>query len=208
MIARVDGRRARRHHRHRRLRSRAGAHERRPREDGRDLGRVDRRAQRHPRAADRRDDEAASDLALPAARQALEQAGVDAADLDLVVVATSTPDMLFPSTAAILAEALGAKNAAAYDLLAGCSGFLYGALAGARRRSGGSRRGRSSSGSEMLSKIVDWTDRSTCILFGDGAGAAVVERVEERRHHRLRARRGREPRRRPLPAGGRLAPAA
>jgi 3-oxoacyl-[acyl-carrier-protein] synthase III len=123
--------------------------------------------------------QAASDLALPAARQALEDAGVAAEDLDLVVVATATPDMLFPATAAIVADELGAKQAAAYDLLAGCTGFVYalsqvyGALA-----TGLSKRALVV-GTETLSKITNWQDRSTCILFGDGAGAAVVEPVSE-----------------------------
>ncbi|MGH3032059.1 MAG: beta-ketoacyl-ACP synthase III [Gaiellaceae bacterium] len=124
-------------------------------------------------------DQAASDLALPAAQEALEEAGVEGEDLDLVVVATATPDMLFPATAAIVADELGAKQAAAYDLLAGCTGFVYalsqvyGALA-----TGLSKRALVV-GTETLSKITNWQDRSTCILFGDGAGAAVVEPVSE-----------------------------
>jgi 3-oxoacyl-[acyl-carrier-protein] synthase III len=124
-------------------------------------------------------DQAASDLALPAARQALEDAGVEAAELDLIVVATATPDMLFPATAAIVADELGAAKAAAYDLLAGCTGFIY-ALAQAY---GGVVTGLSRKalvvGTETLSKITNWQDRSTCILFGDAAGAAVVEAVAE-----------------------------
>ena len=124
-------------------------------------------------------DQAASDLALPAARQALEEAGVAAEDLDLLVVATATPDMLFPATAAILADELGAKRAAAYDLLAGCTGFVY-ALSQAY---GAIATGLSGTalivGTEALSKITNWQDRSTCILFGDGAGAAVLEPVSE-----------------------------
>ena len=124
-------------------------------------------------------EQAASDLALPAARQALEQAGTAAEDLDLVVVATATPDMIFPATAAILADELGAKRAAAYDLLAGCTGFVY-ALAQAY---GALATGLSQQalvvGTEALSKITNWEDRSTCILFGDGAGAAVVAPVPE-----------------------------
>ncbi len=123
-------------------------------------------------------EQAASDLALPAARQALEAAGVDPKELDLVVVATATPDMLFPATGALLAEELGARGAAAYDLLAGCTGFVYalaqvyGAVA-----TGLSRRALVV-GTEVLSKITNWNDRGTCILFGDGAGAAVVQPVE------------------------------
>jgi 3-oxoacyl-[acyl-carrier-protein] synthase-3 len=106
-------------------------------------------------------DQAASDLALPAAREALKEAGVDAEDLDLIVVATATPDMLFPATAAIVADELGAKQAAAYDLLAGCTGFVYalsqvyGALA-----AGLSKRALVV-GTETLSKITNWQDRST-----------------------------------------------
>ncbi len=124
-------------------------------------------------------DEAASDLAIPAARQALERAGTDAADVDLVIVATSTPDMLFPTTAAIVAEEIGARNAAAYDLLAACTGFVYGLAQAYGAVSSGLSRKVLVIGSEALSKIVNWQDRSTCILFGDGAGAAVVERVPD-----------------------------
>jgi 3-oxoacyl-[acyl-carrier-protein] synthase III len=122
-------------------------------------------------------DQAASDLALPAAREALEQAGVDPEELDLIIVATATPDMLFPATAALVADALGARKAAAYDLLAGCTGFVY-ALSQAY---GQVATGLSSRalviGAEVLSKITNWQDRSTCILFGDGAGAAVIRPV-------------------------------
>ena len=125
------------------------------------------------------DDEAASDLALPAARKALDAAGVEPGDLDLVLVATSTPDMLFPATATIVAKELGADRAAAYDLLAACTGFIYG-LAQAYGQISSGLSGRALViGSEALSKIVDWEDRTTCILFGDGAGAAVLEPVEE-----------------------------
>ena len=123
-------------------------------------------------------DQAASDLALPAAREALEQAGVDPEELDLIIVATATPDMLFPATAALVADALGARKAAAYDLLAGCTGFVY-ALSQAY---GQVATGLSSRalviGAEVLSKITNWQDRSTCILFGDGAGAAVIRAVD------------------------------
>ena len=124
-------------------------------------------------------DEAASDMAIPAGRQALEAAGVDAADLDMVVVATSTPDMLFPTTAALVARELGAERAAAYDLLAACSGFIYGLAQAYGAVSSGVSRKALVVGSEALSKIVNWQDRGTCILFGDGAGAVVVERVED-----------------------------
>jgi 3-oxoacyl-[acyl-carrier-protein] synthase-3 len=124
-----------------------------------------------------RDDQAASDLAIPAARQALEHAGVEPAELDVLIVATSTPDMLFPTTAVIVAEALGAKRAAAYDTLAACSGFLYSTSQAYGLIAGGVAQKALVIGSETLSKIVDWTDRGTCILFGDGAGAAVIEPV-------------------------------
>jgi 3-oxoacyl-[acyl-carrier-protein] synthase-3 len=124
-------------------------------------------------------EEALSDLCLPAARAALEQAGVRAADLDLVIVATVTPDMLFPSTGAIIADALGAYDAAAYDLSAGCTGFMY-ALAQAHGMVAAGLSGCALVlGGDVLSKIVNWHDRSTCVLFGDGAGAVVIEPVRE-----------------------------
>lgn len=124
-------------------------------------------------------EEAASDLALPAARKALEQAGLEGAELDLIIVATATPDMLFPATAAIVAEELGAKQAAAYDLLAGCTGFVYGVAQAYGAVAGGLSERALVIGSETLSKITNWHDRGTCILFGDGAGAAVLERVRD-----------------------------
>ena len=122
-------------------------------------------------------EQAASDLALPAARKALEQAGVAAEELDLIVVATATPDMLFPATAAIVADTLGAKNAAAYDLLAGCTGFVYALSQAYGAVATGLSKRALVIGSEVLSKITNWNDRSTCILFGDGAGAAVVQPI-------------------------------
>jgi 3-oxoacyl-[acyl-carrier-protein] synthase-3 len=124
-------------------------------------------------------EEAASDLALPAAREALEQAGVEPGELDLVIVATATPDMLFPATAAILADTLGAKKAAAYDLLAGCTGFVYALSQAYGQVATGLSRRALVVGTEVLSRITNWEDRSTCILFGDGAGAAVVQPVTE-----------------------------
>jgi 3-oxoacyl-[acyl-carrier-protein] synthase-3 len=126
-----------------------------------------------------REDEALSDMALPAARAALAQAGVDPADIDLLIVATVTPDMAFPATAAILADELGARDAAAYDLSAGCTGFMYGIAQAYGMLAGGVCRRALVVGGDVLSKIVDWSDRATCIVFGDGAGAVVMERVEQ-----------------------------
>jgi 3-oxoacyl-[acyl-carrier-protein] synthase-3 len=122
--------------------------------------------------------EALSDFCLPAAREALKRAGVRAEDLDLVIVATVTPDMAFPATAAIVADELGAAKAGAYDLSAGCTGFVYAvAQAYAMLASGVGRRALVVGG-DLLSKIVDWSDRATCVLFGDGVGAVVMERVD------------------------------
>ncbi len=126
-----------------------------------------------------REDEALSDMALPAARAALAQAGVDPADIDLLIVATVTPDMAFPATAAILADELGAREAAAYDLSAGCTGFMYAIAQAYGMLAGGVCRRALVVGGDVLSKIVDWSDRATCIVFGDGAGAVVMERVEQ-----------------------------
>ena len=124
-------------------------------------------------------DQALTDLALPAARQALAQAGVEAHDLDLVLCATVTPDMMFPTSSALLADVLGAQKAAAYDLLAGCTGFMY-ALAQAYGMMASGLADRALVvGGDVLSRILDWSDRSTLVLFGDGAGAVVLEKVEE-----------------------------
>jgi 3-oxoacyl-[acyl-carrier-protein] synthase-3 len=123
-------------------------------------------------------DEALSDFALPAARKALEQAGVPGAEIDLVLVATVTPDMAFPATAAILADQLGSSEAAAYDLSAGCTGFMYAIAQAYGMIASGLVDKALVVGGDLLSKILDWTDRSTLVLFGDGAGAVVLERVE------------------------------
>jgi 3-oxoacyl-[acyl-carrier-protein] synthase III len=125
-----------------------------------------------------REDEALSDMALPAARTALARAGVEPRDLDLVIVATVTPDMAFPATAAIIADELGATEAAAYDLSAGCTGFMYAVAQAYGMLAGGICRRALVVGGDVLSKIVDWSDRTTCIVFGDGAGAVVMERVD------------------------------
>lgn len=118
--------------------------------------------------------QASSDLALQASRNALAAAGVAAEDLDLIIVATSTPDYVFPSTACLLQAKLGAKGGAAFDVQAVCSGFVYGlATADAFIKSGTHKRALVV-GAEVFSRILDWTDRGTCVLFGDGAGAVVL----------------------------------
>ena len=123
-------------------------------------------------------EEALTDIARPAAIAALEDAGVEAADIDLLICATVTPDMMFPTSSALLSDELGMPKAAAYDLLAGCTGFVYAvAQAYAMLASGLSRRALVVGG-DVLSKILDWEDRSTIVLFGDGAGAVVMEPVE------------------------------
>jgi 3-oxoacyl-[acyl-carrier-protein] synthase-3 len=127
------------------------------------------------------ENQAASDLAYEASRLTLEKASLKAEDIDLLIVATVTGDMPFPSTACILQHRLGAKNAAAFDINAACSGFLYGLyVANSFVRSGMHKRVLIV-GAEVLSKITDWEDRTTCVLFGDGAGAAIVEPTEEER---------------------------
>jgi 3-oxoacyl-[acyl-carrier-protein] synthase-3 len=124
-------------------------------------------------------DEALTDIARPACLQALAAAGFEASSVDLVLWATVTPDMLFPTSSALLADQLGMPNAAAYDLLAGCTGFVYAiAQAYGMLASGLSRRALVVGG-DVLSKILDFDDRSTLVLFGDGAGAVVMEPVEK-----------------------------
>ena len=126
-----------------------------------------------------RQEEALTDIARPAVRDALADAGVEAASIDLLICATVTPDMMFPTSSALLADEFGMEHAAAYDLLAGCTGFMYAiAQAYGMLASGLSRRALVVGG-DVLSKILDWDDRSTLVLFGDGAGAVVMERVDE-----------------------------
>ena len=118
--------------------------------------------------------QASSDLALEASRNALQAAGVKADDLDLIIVATSTPDYVFPSTACLLQAKLGVKASAAFDVQAVCSGFVYGlATADAFIKSGRNKKALVV-GAEVFSRILDWNDRGTCVLFGDGAGAVVL----------------------------------
>ena len=125
------------------------------------------------------EDASLCDLALPAARSALAAAGAQASDLDLIVVATTTPDRVFPATACLLQDALGAGGCAAFDVQAVCSGFLYAlscceAMIRAQRS-----RCALVIGADIFSRLIDWNDRSTCILFGDGAGAAVLTAAPE-----------------------------
>jgi 3-oxoacyl-[acyl-carrier-protein] synthase III len=124
-------------------------------------------------------EEALSDVALPACHAALAQAGLEGKDIDLLIVATVTPDMAFPSTGAILADILGAADAAAYDLSAGCTGFMYALAQAYGMLAGGLSKRALVVGGDILSRILDWTDRSTLVLFGDGAGAVVLEVVPE-----------------------------
>jgi 3-oxoacyl-[acyl-carrier-protein] synthase-3 len=124
------------------------------------------------------DDEALTDVALPAARLALSRAEAEPSSIDLLVCATVTPDMMFPTSSALLADELGMPDAAAYDLLAGCTGFVYAlAQAYAMLASGLSQRALVV-GADLISKLLDFDDRSTLVLFGDGAGAVVMEPVE------------------------------
>jgi 3-oxoacyl-[acyl-carrier-protein] synthase-3 len=117
----------------------------------------------------------ASDLAVHAGRHALEAAGIPARDIDLIIVATSTPDMIFPSTACLVQQKLGVHGCAAFDVQAVCSGFVYGlTVADSMIRTGAARRALVI-GSEVFSRILDFDDRTTCVLFGDGAGAVVLE---------------------------------
>jgi 3-oxoacyl-[acyl-carrier-protein] synthase-3 len=138
---------------------------------------LERTGIRERRMADQ--SEALSDIALPACRDALAQAGLEGKDVDLLIVATVTPDMAFPSTAAILADQLGATDAAAYDLSAGCTGFMYALAQGYGMVAGGLSKRALIVGGDLLSKILDWDDRATLVLFGDGAGAVVIEAVPE-----------------------------
>jgi 3-oxoacyl-[acyl-carrier-protein] synthase-3 len=115
-----------------------------------------------------------SDMGARAATRALEQAGIRAEEIDLIICATLTPDMPFPATACLIQQKIGAKRAAAFDMEAACSGFLYGLEIGQQFITSGTYNTVLVVGAEKLSTIVDWTDRNTCVLFGDGAGAAIL----------------------------------
>lgn len=123
-------------------------------------------------------DESASDLALHAARRALDAAGLAPADIGLIVVATTTPDMMFPSTACILQHKLGANGCAAFDVQAVCSGFVYALATAELYVRAGKCRHALVVGTEVFSRLLDWSDRSTCVLFGDGAGAVLLSSSE------------------------------
>ncbi len=126
-------------------------------------------------------EQASSDLAYEAAQVAMKNAGITAEQLDLIIVATITPDMAFPSTSCILQDKLGAKKAAAFDLAAACSGFIYGLANASNFIATGIYKYALVIGVDCLSRITDYTDRNTCILFGDGAGAVVIGQVPEDR---------------------------
>ena len=120
-----------------------------------------------------------SDLALEASKQALQAAGVAASDIDLIVVATSTPDYIFPSTACLLQAKLGVKGCAAFDVQAVCTGFIYALATADSFVRGGTAKKALVVGTEVFSRILDWNDRGTCVLFGDGAGAVVLASSEK-----------------------------
>jgi 3-oxoacyl-[acyl-carrier-protein] synthase-3 len=118
---------------------------------------------------------ATSDLAVQAARQALDRRGIDASELDAILVCTVTPDMFFPSTACLVQNQLGARQAWGFDLIAACSGLLYGLTTGAHLVAAGTHTKVLVIGADTMSRIIDYTDRNTCVLFGDGAGAMLIE---------------------------------
>lgn len=124
-------------------------------------------------------DETTVTMAIEAARDALDDANIPTSEIDLIIVATATPDHLFPCTACLVQDALKVPRAAAFDLLVGCTGFVYGVVTACQFVQTGASKGALVVGSETLSRIVDWQDRKTCVLFGDGAGAAVIAPVPE-----------------------------
>lgn len=122
---------------------------------------------------------ATSDMATAAAREALAERGIPATELSAILVCTVTPDMFFPATACLVQNNLGAKGAWGFDLVAACSGFVYGLTAGAHMVAGGNQDKVLVIGSDTMSRIIDYTDRATCVLFGDGAGAMLLEKTTE-----------------------------
>ena len=122
---------------------------------------------------------ATSDMAIEAARCALAQRGIEASELNTIIVCTVTPDMFFPSTACLVQNALGARGAWGFDLIAACSGFVYGLTTGASLVAAGAQRKVLVIGADTMSRIIDYTDRATCVLFGDGAGAMLIEPAED-----------------------------
>ena len=122
---------------------------------------------------------ATSDMAIAAARCALSQRGVDPAEVNTIIICTVTPDMFFPSTACLVQNALGARGAWGFDLSAACSGFVYGLTTGAHLVAAGTHRKVLVIGADTMSRIIDYTDRATCVLFGDGAGAMLLEPAED-----------------------------
>ena len=126
------------------------------------------------------DGEKTSDLALAAARAAIQDAGIDVSDLDMVICATTTPDETFPATATIVQSKLGMTRGAAFDLQAVCSGFIYGLSVADNMIRGGQAKTVLLIGAESMSRLLDWSDRTTCVLFGDGAGAVILQGYEGR----------------------------
>jgi 3-oxoacyl-[acyl-carrier-protein] synthase-3 len=124
-------------------------------------------------------DMATSDMAVEAAKCALAQRGIDAAEVNAIIVCTVTPDMLFPSTACLVQNRLGARGAWGFDLIAACSGFVYGLTTGAHLVGAGTHKKVLVIGADTMTRIIDYTDRSTCVLFGDGAGAMLLEPSED-----------------------------
>ena len=122
---------------------------------------------------------ATSDLAVEAAKNALAERGIDASDVDAIIVGTVTPDMFFPSTACLVQDKLGAKNVWGFDLSAACSAFVYALQTGAQFVATGSHKKVLVIGADVMSSIIDYTDRATCVIFGDGAGAVLLEPAED-----------------------------
>lgn len=124
-------------------------------------------------------EESTSDLAVKAALRAIASAEIEPKDIDLIILATSSPDMLFPASGCLVQDKIGAKRAAAFDLSAGCTGFIYGLVVGSQFVANGTYDNVLVIGAEIISRFVNWQDRKTCVLFGDGAGAVILQRVPD-----------------------------